>query len=111
MLIALLATFILVPFLVHLHCTADNHKYTFLPLMSNFHLVLSMCMKGISFFSFLTDYHVPALSKNAQESLEKYDYHLQSLPKPYQSCNIVEKIGDGLTSHSDSRGGGVSSRF
>lgn len=60
---------------------------------------------------FIEDYHVPALSKNAQESLEKYGYHLQSLPKPYQSCNIVEKFGDGLTSHSDSRGGGVSSRF
>ncbi|XP_023719725.1 glutathione hydrolase 7 isoform X3 [Cryptotermes secundus] len=60
---------------------------------------------------FIEDYHVPALSKNAQESLEKYGYHLESLSKPYQSCNIVEKIGDDLTSHSDSRGGGISSRF
>jgi hypothetical protein len=67
-------------------------------------------MKDLDFV-FLPDDHVPALSKNAQEFLEKFGYHLESLPKPYQSCNIVEKIGDGLTSHSDSRGGGVSSRF
>jgi len=38
-------------------------------------------------------------------------YDLQALSKPYQSCNIVAKSGDHLSSHSDSRGGGVASRF
>ncbi|KDR09688.1 gamma-glutamyltransferase 7-like isoform X2 [Zootermopsis nevadensis] len=59
---------------------------------------------------FLED-HVPPLSKNAQEYLQTFGYRLQSLSKPYQSCNIVEKVADELVSHSDSRGGGVSSRF
>jgi len=64
------------------------------------------------FFSFsFPDHHVPPLSKNAQEHLMKFGYHLQNLSTPYQSCNIIEKIGDDLASHSDSRGGGVSSRF
>lgn len=31
--------------------------------------------------------------------------------EPYNSCNIVEKVNDELSSHSDSRGGGIASRF
>jgi hypothetical protein len=57
------------------------------------------------------DQHEPPLSKNAQEYLKIFGYNLQALTKPYQSCNIVAKIGDYLSSHSDSRGGGVASRF
>ncbi|CAH0552955.1 unnamed protein product [Brassicogethes aeneus] len=34
-----------------------------------------------------------------------------TLFEPYSSSNIVEKIKDDLTSHSDSRGGGIASRF
>lgn len=43
--------------------------------------------------------------------------YLESLGKvviviePYNSCNVVEKTGDHLNSHSDSRGGGIASRF
>lgn len=31
--------------------------------------------------------------------------------EPYNSCNIIEKSKDELNSHSDSRGGGIASRF
>lgn len=33
------------------------------------------------------------------------------LDGPYESCNIVAKRNDELNSHSDSRGGGIASRF
>ncbi|GLV44185.1 uncharacterized protein CBL_12519 [Carabus blaptoides fortunei] len=36
---------------------------------------------------------------------------LESLPEPYSSCNVVEKSKDDLSSHSDSRGGGIAYRF
>jgi hypothetical protein len=68
-------------------------------------------LRVLFYISVFPDQHEPPLSKNAQEHLKMFGYHLQALPKPYQSCNIVAKIGDDLSSHSDSRGGGVASRF
>ncbi|PSN56403.1 hypothetical protein C0J52_09534 [Blattella germanica] len=41
----------------------------------------------------------------------KLSHKIKYLSEPYQSSNIVEKFGDDLASHSDSRGGGVASRF
>jgi gamma-glutamyltranspeptidase len=60
---------------------------------------------------FVEDQHEPSLSESSQKYLKLSGYNLQALPKPYQSCNIVAKFGDYLSSHSDSRGGGVASRF
>jgi len=62
-------------------------------------------------YYYFPDQHEPSLSENSQKSLKLSGYNLQALPKPYQSCNIVAKVGDYLSSHSDSRGGGVASRF
>jgi len=73
-----------------------------------------MCMKNLMvlfLYYYFPDQHEPLLSKTAQEYLKLSGYNLQALPKPYQSCNIVAKFGDYLSSHSDSRGGGVASRF
>lgn len=36
---------------------------------------------------------------------------LEPLLEPYNSCNIVEKIQDDLSAHSDSRGESVAYRF
>lgn len=44
-------------------------------------------------------------------------HYLQSVGRlhnatlPYSSCNVVQQLGDALSSHSDSRGGGIASRF
>lgn len=54
--------------------------------------------------------HTPLFNDEIVQALE----HLGSLMRiqhPYTSCNVVEKRGDLLTSHSDSRGGGRSSQF
>jgi hypothetical protein len=59
----------------------------------------------------VADEHKPAFSDDEQHSLNLSGYTVRALPQPYQSCNIVAKFGDLLTSHSDSRGGGVASRF
>lgn len=37
--------------------------------------------------------------------------NVSALPEPYGSCNIIEKIGDDLSSHSDRRGDGIAYRF
>ncbi|XP_066997553.2 glutathione hydrolase 7 [Anabrus simplex] len=54
---------------------------------------------------------IATFSNATLTQLEQLGYKLQKLPKPYLSCNLVEKIQDSLNSHSDSRGGGISSRF
>lgn len=53
----------------------------------------------------------PSLSNATIDYLQKSGYKLQILPKPFGSCNVIEKIGDVLRSHSDSRGEGVASRY
>lgn len=61
------------------------------------------------FLNFLD--HEPLFSNEVFRVLDKLDEYVQPLSAPYFSCNIVEKIKDDLSSHSDSRGGGISSRF
>jgi len=58
----------------------------------------------------IEDEHKPNFSDEDLQYLETLG-HLQLMKEPYESCNVVEKIGDLLSSHSDSRGGGISSRF
>lgn len=36
---------------------------------------------------------------------------VQALQEPYGSCNVVEKTGDSMSSHSDRRGDGIAYRF
>lgn len=45
------------------------------------------------------------------QGLEKLEKNMQQISEPYFSCNVVEKYKDVLSSHSDSRGGGIASRF
>lgn len=54
--------------------------------------------------------HSPKFSGDVLHYLEGFG---QVLPvtAPYDSCNIVAKRNDELSSHSDSRGGGIASRF
>jgi hypothetical protein len=59
----------------------------------------------------VADRHEPAFSDDERQYLDLSGYTVRALPQPYQSCNVVAKFGDYLTSHSDSRGGGVASRF
>lgn len=59
---------------------------------------------------FFTD-HEPLFTNEEVQSLEKLEKNLQPINEPYFSCNIVEKFKDYLSSHSDSRGGGIASRF
>lgn len=61
-------------------------------------------------YRLFSDEHLPAFGDDVLVELEKLG-HLTQLKKPYSSCNIVEKFKDNLNSHSDSRGGGISSRF
>ncbi|KAI4458006.1 nucleophile aminohydrolase [Holotrichia oblita] len=58
----------------------------------------------------LEDDHPPKYSDNVISELQKL-VSLNTIKEPYTSCNFVEKIFDNLNSHSDSRGGGISSRF
>uniref|UniRef100_A0A6P7FM53 Glutathione hydrolase 5 proenzyme-like n=1 Tax=Diabrotica virgifera virgifera TaxID=50390 RepID=A0A6P7FM53_DIAVI len=46
-----------------------------------------------------------------KEITEHSPWKFNIIPEPYQSINIVFKNKDELSSHSDSRGGGIASRF
>ncbi|GLH08958.1 Gamma-glutamyltransferase 7 [Gryllus bimaculatus] len=59
----------------------------------------------------LEGFRAPILSNATVTLLQQMGFKFQKIQGPLQSCNVVEKIGDTLTSHSDSRGGGVSSRY
>ncbi|XP_063220057.1 glutathione hydrolase 1 proenzyme-like isoform X2 [Bacillus rossius redtenbacheri] len=53
-------------------------------------------------------------AKFSEEVLHLFNetgFEVRTLKEPYASCNVVEKIEDTWKSHSDSRGGGVASRF
>lgn len=54
------------------------------------------------------DSHLPSFPA---EILEHSPWKTNLVPEPYQSINIVVKYKDELSSHSDSRGGGIASRF
>ncbi|KAJ9595164.1 hypothetical protein L9F63_013522 [Diploptera punctata] len=51
------------------------------------------------------------LQEDNIQGLLNFSYQIKTLIQPYQSSNIVEKLGDDLTSHSDSRGDGMASRY
>ncbi|XP_056643252.1 glutathione hydrolase 7-like isoform X2 [Diorhabda sublineata] len=52
--------------------------------------------------------HLPSFP---EEIFEHSPWKSNLVPEPYQSINIVVKYKDELSSHSDSRGGGIASRF
>lgn len=54
--------------------------------------------------------HSPKFSDDVLHYLSGFE-RVVSLSEPYDSCNIVAKTNDELSSHSDSRGGGIASRF
>lgn len=60
-------------------------------------------------FFFLVN-HTPKFSDDVLRYLQNFG-PLVPLSDPYSSCNIVAKRNDELSSHSDSRGGGIASRF
>nr|CAH7713673.1 unnamed protein product [Callosobruchus chinensis] len=53
----------------------------------------------------------PAFSNELIRSLSTFSPKISPAPEPYPSSNIVEKYKDDLISHSDSRGGGIASRY
>ncbi|KAK5650465.1 hypothetical protein RI129_001494 [Pyrocoelia pectoralis] len=56
--------------------------------------------------------HTPSYSTDVINNLENLTNGMvEQIKEPYSSCNVVEKYGDALNSHSDSRGGGIASRF
>ncbi|KAL3277169.1 hypothetical protein HHI36_012521 [Cryptolaemus montrouzieri] len=55
--------------------------------------------------------HYPYFDKGTLQYLKALSSTEYLLTEPYQSVNVVEKIGDLLSSHSDSRSGGIASRF
>lgn len=56
--------------------------------------------------------HLPAYSQDVLGALKSYFKEgIEFMKEPYSSCNVVEKYAEELNSHSDSRGGGISSRF
>ncbi|XP_031335347.1 glutathione hydrolase 7-like isoform X2 [Photinus pyralis] len=57
------------------------------------------------------DGHTPSYSVDVVNKLNLTNGGVEHIKEPYDSCNIVEKFGDVLNSHSDSRGGGIASRF
>lgn len=59
----------------------------------------------------LLDYHLPSFNDEVLKYLEILTLKPYEVPEPYESSNIVEKLKDELSSHSDSRGGGIASRF
>lgn len=70
-------------------------------------------------FQIVDNYGVGVEEIQSKENLD-WNFFLQhlesvanvtSLPEPYGSCNIVEKTGDSLSSHSDRRGDGIAYRF
>ncbi|RZB39904.1 G glu transpept domain containing protein [Asbolus verrucosus] len=56
-------------------------------------------------------FHTPLFDEDVLKYLETLTTRPVLAPEPYMSSNIVEKIKDDLNSHSDSRGGGIASRF
>lgn len=59
----------------------------------------------------IEDYHLPSFNDEVLKYLEILTLKPYEVPEPYESSNIVEKLKDELSSHSDSRGGGIASRF
>ncbi|KAG5896486.1 hypothetical protein JTB14_005865 [Gonioctena quinquepunctata] len=55
--------------------------------------------------------HFPSFTNETMEYLKMLTPIPVAVPEPYESINIVEKIKDDLSSHSDSRGGGIAVRF
>ncbi|CAG9856985.1 unnamed protein product [Phyllotreta striolata] len=55
--------------------------------------------------------HSPVFGGEMLKDFEKIGFELYAVREPYESSNIVEKFRDELSSHSDSRGGGIASRF
>ena len=53
----------------------------------------------------------PPLPQEVRDYLSTRHYTLHTLPPPYVSVNSVAKHRDTLTSHSDTRGGGVAARI
>lgn len=60
---------------------------------------------------FVLDSHIPVFSDDVLTYFDTLTPKPVQVPEPYQSINIVEKIKDHLKSHSDSRGGGIASRY
>ncbi|XP_049781974.1 glutathione hydrolase 7-like isoform X1 [Schistocerca cancellata] len=56
-------------------------------------------------------WHKPEMSNKTLYQLRLLNYKVSAIREPYQSSNLIEKVGDTLSSRSDSRGGGVASRF
>ncbi|CAG9772957.1 unnamed protein product [Ceutorhynchus assimilis] len=56
-------------------------------------------------------FHSPKFPVDILQYLKDIHKEPILMPEPYYSSNIVEKYGDELSSHSDSRGGGIASRF
>ncbi|KAJ8985692.1 hypothetical protein NQ317_014341 [Molorchus minor] len=59
----------------------------------------------------IEDSHLPAFDDDVLPYFQNLTRKPVRAPEPYPSSNIVEKIKDDLSSHSDSRGGGIASRF
>lgn len=55
--------------------------------------------------------HLPRFSADLIQYIKNIYGKVLTVPEPYYSSNIVEKSQDDLSSHSDSRGGGIASRF
>ncbi|KAJ8947033.1 hypothetical protein NQ318_019925 [Aromia moschata] len=55
--------------------------------------------------------HLPSFDEDVLPYFQSLTPDVVSFLEPYPSSNIVEKIKDDLSSHSDSRGGGIASRF
>lgn len=60
--------------------------------------------------AFVAVNHSPKFSNDVIHYLTGFG-ELYPVSEPYESCNIVAKRNDELNSHSDSRGGGIASRF
>ncbi|ERL87237.1 hypothetical protein D910_04635 [Dendroctonus ponderosae] len=58
-----------------------------------------------------TTAHSPKFQLELLEYLKAAHREPVLMPEPYYSSNAVEKLKDELSSHSDSRGGGIASRF
>lgn len=58
----------------------------------------------------LTESHQPVFNEHILNTLRLFG-HLSYAPEPYSTCNAIQQLGDDLISHSDSRGGGIASRF
>lgn len=59
----------------------------------------------------LEQWYAARLSPARRQQLTQQGIQMQPPAALNPSVNIVEKIGDSLSSHSDSRGEGVASRF